>query len=125
MLEPKQHYIGLMTKLKKVHRRLLELERLEAESHFGRKMNPFEFFQILTQDKNFEWLRPFTKMIADLDGFLDEVESSDIKKQYVEGEISKVLSMPRVKERFERHKDSDTEFAALDLEFTKAMAQQG
>jgi hypothetical protein len=60
--------------LKDVHKRFLEQERIQAEQFFQRKIAPFEFLLMLTQDKNFEWLMPFSALIADIDAYADEAE---------------------------------------------------
>ncbi len=103
-----------------MHRRFLELERFQAEKYFNRKINPFEFLQTLTQDKNFAWLRPFSSMLADLDAFIDDTPETDQSLKYITDEISKILSLPQIKERYEHHQLYDADFARLSIEFTKS-----
>ena len=63
---------NLSVALKDVHKRYLELERIQAEDYYQKKITPFEFLMMLTQDKNFKWLQPFSALIAEMDSFADE-----------------------------------------------------
>lgn len=117
----KQNLSDLMIKLKSVHRRFLELERLQAEKDFEKKLNPFVFVQTLTQDKRFAWLRPLSSMIADLDAILDEAEVTPENKKFMLEEIAKVLALPQIKDRYEFHRMNDPEFTLLHAEFMCAL----
>ncbi len=120
-MTPKTPAISLIQKLLKIHRRFLELERLDAESYFNKKITPLEFFHMLTQNANFSWLRPFSAMIAAMDAFSEEVEMTPKNKLHMVTEIQKVLALPKIKSRYETHKTKDTEFLNLHEEFVKML----
>ncbi len=113
--------------LKNVHKRFLENERLQAEQYFEKKIAPFEFLLKLTQDKNFEWLRPFSALIAEIDAFSDEAEvisSSDLI--CINDQINFVLRSEKSKiaPRYGHHLNHDADFimlhSALKLETKKS-----
>lgn len=108
--------------LQRLHRKLLENERLEAERDIDQKINPFGFLQMLMNDPRFAWLRPISTFMADLDAFIDEAESvekSDLIR--VKGEISKLLTEPKFAERYNFYRNHDSEFAVLHANLTKAI----
>ena len=70
----KEKIVNVSSKLKDVHKRFLEKERQQAEEFYQRRIAPFEFLLMLTQDKNFAWLQPFSALIAEIDAFADEAE---------------------------------------------------
>lgn len=123
MNQHKNQATHLMRELLKIHRRFLELERLEAESYFNKKITPLEFFHMLTQNINFEWLRPFSGMIAAMDAFSEEVEMNQKNKSHMVSEIKKVLALPKIQRRYETHKANDAEFLKLHEDFTSALTQ--
>lgn len=102
--------------LKDLHKRFLEQERQEAEQYFGRKIAPFEFLLMLTQDKNFAWMTPFSALIAEIDAFADEAE--DITKEDVE-RIRKQIEFlikdesSSVNKRYNYHLGQDPAFVML------------
>lgn len=112
---------NLIKELLKVHRRFLELERLDAEKYFDKKLAPLEFFNMLTQNANFEWLRPFSKMIAEVDAFSEEMEMTPKNKTHMVIEIKKVLELPKIQRRCETHQSNDSEFMKLYNDFTKTL----
>ena len=103
----------LSTVLKDVHKRFLEQERRSAEEYFQKKIAPLEFLSILTQDKNFEWMRPFSALIADIDAFVDDNEFIDEHDwQRIKGEVEFLIShstSPIVK-RYLHHLNNDADF---------------
>lgn len=79
----KTKFENLNVVLKDVHKRYLELERIQAENYFQKKISPFEFLIMLTADKNFLWLQPFSALIAEMDSFTSEAEEinqNDLKR---------------------------------------------
>jgi hypothetical protein len=55
-----------------LHKALLESEKLEYEKNVGPIRSPNHFFQLLTNDPYFAWLRPISQLIVAIDETLDE-----------------------------------------------------
>lgn len=91
----KSRVTELSKALRAVHKMFLENERVVAEKILQRTLDPFSFLTVLTQDKNFEWLKPFNTLIAGIDAFEDETENvtmadlARLKKQ-----VEDILSSP-------------------------------
>ncbi len=120
-MSEKTQAVELIKVLLRLHRRFLTLERLAAEKHFEKSLTPYEFFHLLTQDDHFAWLRPFSAMLADVDAFTEDVEITTENKNYVTTEIQKVLALPKIQQRYERHLKEDEEFMNLHNDFTKVL----
>lgn len=71
----KSRVTELTKALRVVHRMFLENERVVAEKLLQRTLDPFSFLTVLTQDKNFEWMKPFNTLLAEIDAFEDEAET--------------------------------------------------
>jgi hypothetical protein len=61
--------------LLKVHKLLLDLERLGYERARGKISNSYEFLQLVLKDPWFEWLRRLSELIVQIDETLDAVGS--------------------------------------------------
>lgn len=114
----KTEFENLNIVLKDVHKRYLELERIQAENFFQKKISPFEFLMMLTQDKNFKWLLPFSALIAEMDAFLDdaeEISANDLKrfKEQVNGLLDD--------KRYKDHLMSDPSFVMLHASLKKEL----
>lgn len=108
--------------LKDVHRRFLEQERIQAEQYFGRKITPFEFLLMLTQDKNFIWLQPFSALIAEIDAFTDdaeEISAADLK--CIKDQVNFLLKDPAssIVKRYSHHLSTDAAFIMLHSHLKK------
>jgi hypothetical protein len=57
--------------LLRLHKALIESERVGYEKTFGRIVSPYQFWQLLTTDSWFVWLRPVSQIIAAMDEMLD------------------------------------------------------
>ena len=57
-----------------LHKVLLESERAVCEATFGPIRSPNHFFQLLTGDPWFAWLRPISQLIVAIDETLDAKE---------------------------------------------------
>ncbi|WP_413161018.1 hypothetical protein ACL6C3_21135 [Capilliphycus salinus ALCB114379] len=55
------------TKLLRLHKALLESEKVEYEKFHGPIRSRGEFFQLVIGDEMFSWLRPFSQLIAQID----------------------------------------------------------
>ena len=60
--------------LLRLHKALLDAERLRFERDFGRVQDGFAFLQLVVNDPAFAWLRPLSALIVDLDEQLDADE---------------------------------------------------
>ena len=107
---------NLSSVLKGLHKRFLENERVQAEQYFQRKIAPFEFLLILTQDKGFVWLQPFSALIAEIDAFTDEAEEiSQSDLVCIKDQIEFLLRDPEsnVVSRYNHHLNNDAAFIML------------
>jgi len=60
--------------LLKLHKALVDSERVQYELVMGRIQSPNHFLQLLTNDPWFAWLSPLSKMIVSIDEALDAKE---------------------------------------------------
>jgi hypothetical protein len=60
--------------LLKLHKALLDSEKLVYEKNVGPIKSPNHFFQLLTGDPYFAWLRPISQLIVAIDETLDAKE---------------------------------------------------
>lgn len=65
---------GVRLALLRLHKALLDAERLRFERDFGRVQDGFAFLQLVVNDPAFAWLRPLSALIVDLDEQLDADE---------------------------------------------------
>lgn len=110
--------------LKDVHKRFLEQERIQAEQYFERKIAPFEFLLMLTQDKNFVWLQPFSALIAEIDAFTDEAEAiSNTDLSCIKDQIDFLLKDPSstIVKRYNHHLSNDAAFIMLHSNLKKEL----
>lgn len=73
--------------LLRVHKLLLEVERVELERSRGR-LTPNEYLQAVLNDPAFEWLRPASQLIVQIDEALDLAEHDEAP---VEGPVAATL----------------------------------
>ncbi|HEY1233658.1 MAG TPA: hypothetical protein VGH22_09790 [Candidatus Binatia bacterium] len=70
----RQPLVELHAALVKLHKALLDSERQVYEKEIGRIQSPNHFFQLLTSDPFFAWLRPISQLIVAIDETLDAKE---------------------------------------------------
>jgi len=70
----RQPLIELHSALLQLHKALLDSERNVYEKTFGPIKSPNHFFQLLTNDPWFAWLRPISQLIVAIDETLDAKE---------------------------------------------------
>jgi hypothetical protein len=58
--------------LRQTHSALLEAVKADFEKFNGAIGGPYHFFQLVTNDPFFQWLRPLSGMMASLDELIDE-----------------------------------------------------
>ena len=120
----KQKINQLNDKLKEVHKRFLENERIEAEEYFQRKIAPFEFLLMLTQDNKFIWLKPFSALIAEIDAFSDHTEKiTQDDLICIRDQIDYILTNPDVSfnSRYMHYLNHDAEFIMLHAALKKVL----
>jgi hypothetical protein len=60
--------------LRELHKALVDLTKAEWEKQHGPIGGPVQLFQLLTTDKFFEWLRPMSALMAEIDELHDQKE---------------------------------------------------
>lgn len=67
--------VELHDALLRLHKALIESERVVYEKEIGPVHSPNHFFQLLTHDPWFAWLRPISQLIVAIDETLDPNET--------------------------------------------------
>lgn len=119
----KQKIADMNYRLKALHRRFLENEKIEAEKLLERRLSSFDFLLVLTTDPAFSWMHPFSALIAEVDAFLEdvpEVTKADI--QCVWDQVEHVLRSPGsvIEKKFQNYLNNDGEFILLHSSFHAA-----
>ena len=70
----RQRLQELHSALLKLHKALLDSEKIVYEKSVGPIKSPNHFFQLLTNDPYFAWLRPISQLIVAIDETLDAQE---------------------------------------------------
>jgi len=70
----RQRLSELRDALLRLHKALMESERISYEQTFGKISSPFTFLKLLTEDPWFAWFRPVSQLIAAMDEKLDAKE---------------------------------------------------
>ena len=70
----RQHLTELRHALLKLHKTLVDSERVGYEKTMGKIQSPNHFLQLLTDDPWFAWLRPLSQLIVAMDEALDTEE---------------------------------------------------
>src|SRR5277367_3475880 len=87
----RQHLTELRDALLRLHKALMETERISYERTFGKIQSPFQFLKLLTEDPWFAWFRPVSQLIAEIDEALDSKEP--LTAVVVDDLISRVKKM--------------------------------
>ena len=75
--QKRQPLLELHGALVKLHKALLDSERQLYERDIGEIQSPNHFFQLLTSDPFFAWLRPISQLIVAIDETLDAKDLTD------------------------------------------------
>lgn len=70
-MTPRERLTNARRGLLQVHRALLEAERVSYEREFGRIPNSGTLLQLILNNPWFQWLRPISELIVQIDAWLD------------------------------------------------------
>lgn len=73
--EIRKSLLELHNALLRLHKALLDSEKVMYEKNVGPIRSPNHFFQLLTGDPWFAWLRPISQLIVAIDETLDQKET--------------------------------------------------
>ena len=107
--------------LLRLHKALVDFERINYEKTIGAIQSPIHFLQLLTNDPWFAWLQPLTQIIALMDEMLEEKEPlTGSAVDSLTNQASHLLVASEIGEGFSRHyfdalqDDPDVVFAHAD-----------
>ncbi len=110
--------------LKNVHKHLLENEKVAAEIQLDRKLNPLEFFTLITQDESFVWMKPLSALMAEIDEFIDESEDITAKDvESIRDRVDFILRDPssKVAPRYLQYLSQDPDFILAHADLRRAL----
>lgn len=119
----RQQIQELNLSLKRLHKRFLENELLEAEKQLERRLSSFDFLSLLVNNTDYAWMRPFSALIAEIDAFLSEAEVIERADLHCiqEQVLATVLRSAQLQERFEAYRAYDGEFIMAYSQFHRAL----
>jgi hypothetical protein len=86
----RRHLTELRDALLRLHKALMETERVGYEQTFGKISSPYQFWQLLTDDPWFAWFRPVSQLIAAMD------EALDAKKPLTKAAADELILQTRI-----------------------------
>jgi len=87
----RQRLTALRHALLKLHKALVDSERVSYERTIGKIQSPNHFLQLLTNDPWFAWLHPLSQLIVAMDEALDAEEPLTVAKVDALAHQSKLL----------------------------------
>jgi len=87
----RQRLTELRHALLKLHKALVDSERVSYEKTMGKIQSPNHFLQLLTNDPWFAWLQPLSQLIVTMDEALDAKEPLTVAKVDALAHQSKLL----------------------------------
>jgi hypothetical protein len=87
----RQRLTDLRVALLKLHKALVDSERVGYEKTIGKIRSPGHFLQLLTNDPWFAWLHPLSQLIVAMDEVLDAEEPLTVAKFDALAQQSKLL----------------------------------
>ncbi|MFB2875494.1 hypothetical protein [Floridanema aerugineum] len=123
-----QHLRDLRQTLLRLHKALLDSERVEYEQFHGRIKSSNEFFQLVIGDEWFSWLRPISQFIVQIDEFLGSKEPVTLNEANQLLEQARVLIQPcaegtLLEKQYFRAIQRDPDIALMNAEVTKMLAK--
>ena len=114
-------------KLLRLHKALLESERITYEQFYGRISSSGEFFRLVVDHEWFNWLRPISQFIIQMDDVINAKEPVEL--QQVEGllEQARVMLQPvkdgtSLEKRYYRAIQRDPDIAMMHGEISRLLA---
>ena len=109
------HCTRVRAALLKLHRTLVNLERLHYEKMHGRQ-SAGDFLQVMAYDESMKWLEPLSRLIVMLDEALDEKSSIDVAPHVVAARALELLKLDRDRtdafsSRYQHHFDHSADLA--------------
>jgi hypothetical protein len=100
------HLAEMREALLRLHKALMDSERISYEQTFGKITSPYQFLQLLTNDPWFAWLRPMSQLIAAMDETLDAKKPLTVAAvDALLGQAKALLVPTESGEGFSRHYD--------------------
>ncbi|HEY9627408.1 MAG TPA: hypothetical protein V6C84_08910 [Coleofasciculaceae cyanobacterium] len=114
-------------KLLRLHKALLESERITYEQFYGRISSSGEFFRLVVDHEWFNWLRPISQFIIQIDDVINAKEPVEL--QQVEGllEQARIMLQPvedgtSLEKRYYRAIQRDPDIAMMHGEISRLLA---
>jgi hypothetical protein len=118
----RQHLQVLRSSLLRLHKTLVDSERIEYEKTIGKIRSPSHFLQLLTSDPWFAWLSPLSQLIVSIDEALDPKEPlTDASVAALVKQSSELLVASETGSGFAKHydealqRDPDVVFAHAEV----------
>lgn len=113
--------------LLRLHKALLNSERIVYEQFHGRIQSSGEFFQLVIEHDWFSWLRPISQFIIQIDDVLSPKQSATLEQAGNLLREARTLLQPAVdgttlQKRYYRAIQRDPEIALMHAEMTKLLA---
>lgn len=107
----------------RLHKALLHFERDVYEEYHGRIRSPGEFFRLVTEDEWFNWLRPISQLIVQMDDVIHAKEPVTVDQVDALMTAAKHLLQPAaqgttLKERYYQAIQRDADIASMHGEVT-------
>lgn len=101
---PTASLLKLRDALLRLHKVLVESERVGYEQMFGAIKSPNHFLQLLTSDPWFAWLQPLSQLVVAMDEAMDgKVPLSMTRADSLRQQARRLLVATEVGEGFARH----------------------
>ncbi|MEL7039128.1 MAG: hypothetical protein AAFO04_26490 [Cyanobacteria bacterium J06592_8] len=127
---PFQRLRDVRTKLLRLHKALLESEKVEYEKIHGPIRSRGEFFQLVIGEGMFSWLRPFSQLIAQIDEVMaakDEPVTLQQVNQLLEESQMLLRASENGNEREKRYYEviqRDPDIAFMHAELSQLLTQK-
>src|SRR5215475_2850325 len=93
----------LRTSLLRLHKALVDSERVEYEKTIGKIQSPSHFLQLLTSDPWFAWLSPLSQLIVSIDESLDAKEPLTTGSEALVNQSHRLLVATESGDGFSKH----------------------
>jgi hypothetical protein len=102
----RQRLLGLREALLRLHKALVESERVGYEKIFGKVGSSYQLLHLLTVDPWFTWLRPVSQLVSAMDEMLETKKTLTLEQLHSLVTQTKTLLVPATSgEGFSQHYD--------------------